>query len=186
MGVFVEAIAALVQALVCLVSLVLETMGFAVGHLAEKPKPGEARFSKKRLLVAFAPLCLLIVILPCALWYHNWQAEVRRNRIDSTLATAKRAATSIVKKLDNDGKAKWPPIVDLPSDAWGNQFKLTQKEALIHQIIIVRSSGPDETLDTFDDIVERRSIILKKKEIGKNMLDRAKNALLDLDAGNPD
>lgn len=59
----VELIAAAVQLCMQIVAMVLESLGFAAGHLAKKPAVGERRFSVRRLVVAFAPLAIVVALI---------------------------------------------------------------------------------------------------------------------------
>src|SRR5512134_654356 len=76
----VELIAATVQFTLYTVALILESLGFAAGRLADSPKPGERRFSAKRLAIAFAPLAILAAIVVGSTLFFNWRADVRRAR----------------------------------------------------------------------------------------------------------
>ena len=175
-----ELMAAALQLCVELVALVLESLGFAAGHLADKPKEGEPRFSPTRLLVAFVPLALTVFVLVGTFGFFHWRAEVRRARQRATRELVEEHADRFASKVDDNGhfQKHFALLLDA-DDAWGNPVRIEYKETLSHEVLVVRSAGDDQEFDTPDDVSSLRRLLRPKKEIAKDVLGKVKDAIKD-------
>jgi len=174
----VESIAATVQLCVQIVAMVLESLGFAVGHLAEKPKESESRFSAKRLMIAFAPLAIVATFLTGTFVYFDWKSNVRRARQRETKGLIEENVERLVGNVDKDGRLIRRPAALLDVyDAWGNKLRVEYDESLLHQAVTVRSDGADKMANTIDDLSSTRRILRPKIDFAKGAIDKAGDAV---------
>ena len=177
----VEALFNLVIALVSLVAnliaMLLESLGFAVGRLSEKPNEGESRFSAKRLAAAFAPMMLVVIVVVSVVGYFMLSSKIEANRRDATRALIRSHLESLSTAKDDQGRFK-PIQLPMPIDAWGNQIAATHTISVTHEQIEVRSPGPDGKLGTADDLNVKKSRMLPKKTIAAGLLRVAKDAIV--------
>ena len=179
---FVELIALCVQLCVQLVALVLESLGFAAGHLAEKPKEGEPRFSGKRLLIAFAPLAIVLVMIVGTFMFFDWRAKVPQAKEHETRQLIEDNIQRLAGNVDENGHfVRHPAEVLDVNDMWGNPLRVNYADTLLHESIEVKSDGADEQPNTIDDLSSSRRIMRPKKEIAIEAFDKAKDAIRDRD-----
>ena len=184
-GVNVDAIGALATAVVGvmtgigeLVGLLLSSLGYAGSKLSEQPNPGESRVSATRLVVAFFPLIGIAALL-VGLWVFLFLLpEIKRARIEETEVLVAAIADEIVAEKEGNGKVVWPPRLEVARrDVWSQEMTFERSEGMVFEIVSVTSSGPDGEVSTPDDISARRYVVLRKREIGKNLLLMAKDAI---------
>jgi hypothetical protein len=177
----VEALFNLVIALVSLVTnlfaMLLESLGFAVGRLSEKPSEGESRFSVQRLAAAFAPMMLVVMVVVSVVGYFILSSKIEANRRDATRALIRSHLESLSTAKDGQGRFK-PNQLAMPIDAWGNQIAATYTTSVTHEHIEVRSPGPDGKFGTADDMNVKKSQMLPKKMIATGLLRLAKDAIV--------
>jgi hypothetical protein len=177
-GAFVELIAAVIQLCIELVALVLESIGFAVEDLAKKPEEGQARFSGKRLMVAFAPLAAILLLIFGTFGIVEWRAEVRQARTLATRTLVEEHLNRLAAQVDKQGRFVQHPAPTLDAnDAWGSPLRVAYEETLTHQVIAVRSAGADGKMDTPDDISLSRKRLRPKQEIAMDAFDKVKTAI---------
>lgn len=173
-------IAGLVELCIQLVVLVLESLGFAVGHLADKPKVGERRFSARWLLVAFAPLVIVTAVIAGIAACVDWTGNNRRERVRETRRLIEDNVELLAGNVNEEGhlirhKRK---LLDV-DDAWGNKLPVIYDETLTHESVTVRSEGADEKANTVDDLSASRRVVRPRKDIVKGAFDKAKDAIRD-------
>ena len=180
LGAFVAFIVALIEAIVAAIGAILEAIGVGAVHLATKPEEGESRFSGRRLLVAVTPLVLVALLIGGTIGYFAWQDRVRRARNLATQQLVEANVDRLARHVDQDGNlVKHPaPTLDV-EDAWGHPLHVAYDESLTSQRVVVRSAGDDETVGTWDDVSASRSLPRKKGEVAKDLLGKAKDAILD-------
>ncbi len=174
----VELIAATVQFSLYTLAVILESLGFATGHLADKPKPGERRFSAKRLAIAFAPLAILAAIVVGSILFFNWRADVRRARQRETQDQIEVEVERLAANVDQDGQLIRHPtgLLDI-DDAWGNALRVEYGQELLHHTVTVKSDGADGMASTIDDLSSTRRVLRPKKVAVKRAIDKAEDAI---------
>lgn len=171
-------IGAVIELCLHLVFVVLESLGFAVGHLASKPEAGERQFSAGRILVAFAPLTLIVSLVASLWFYRDWSAKTRVARERQTRQLIESQVEQLVKDVDGNGHLI-PAEQLLLKDAWGNPLRVKYEVSLLLEGVTVRSDGPDERQDSVDDLSSSRQIMRPKQEIALDSLDKAKDFIRD-------
>jgi len=112
-----------------LVAAVLNGFGIAVERLAEKPKDGEARFSGIRLVAAFAPLVVLLLVIGGTWAFVDWRANVREARERETRKLVEHHVGLLASDVDEDGRVQRPAMSTLDvNDAWGVHSVLSSRK----------------------------------------------------------
>lgn len=179
LGALFGLIGSLIELCVHLVFTIMESLGYAVEHLASKPTEGERRFSAQRLLVAFAPFLFIISIIAGVWFYVDWSGKVRIAQVRQTRQLIEAQVEQLLKSVDDKGHlipAAKPPDV---KDAWGNPLRVSYEQSLLVQTVTVVSDGPDERKGSADDLSSARQILRPKKEIALDSLEKAKELVRD-------
>jgi hypothetical protein len=146
-------------AILQLIAVLLESLGFAASTLATSPNRGERRFSAKRLAVAFAPLTFLFIAIPVMFWLAYWRAEVNQLKEEKTQTTAATTADSLAEHIDENGRLEHQEKCN-EIDAWRRNLLVEYSESELIETLIVRSVGIDGKPRMFDDIIEKRQNVL--------------------------
>lgn len=172
----VTAISALLSAILHLIAVLLESLGFATTELAMKPKPGERRFSVKRLAIAFAPLAFLIIMITAMFWFASWRASVNEERRKQTETIVANTADKLADSIGNDGHFVRPDGVETV-DAWRRKIIVEYLESELTETLVVRSAGVDGKPRTFDDVVAKRRNILPIRDVVGAAIGRLEDGL---------
>ncbi len=173
-----QLVAAVVELCIQLVAIVLRSLGFAVGTLAEKPGEGEARFSGKRLLIAFAPLVVIILVVGGVFGVPYWREEARHARTRATQTLVKEHVDQLAEQVDESGQFLKHPAPTLEvEDAWGNPLRVAYEDTLTHHRVVVCSVGEDGKMDTPDDVSSSRRRVRPKREIAIGVLGKMKKVI---------
>lgn len=165
-------IGAVIELCFHLLFALLESVGFAFGQLSSKPEEGERRFSTGRILVALTPLALLISLIAGVWMYLDWSTNTRIAREHETQQLIEAQVEQLAKNVDNKGHLI--AAAELTTkDAWGNPLRVQYETSLPLETVSVRSDGPDERQDSFDDLSASRQII------ALDTLDKAKDLIRD-------
>lgn len=171
-------LAAAIELCLHLVGAVLESLGFAIGHLASKPKEGERRFSAGRILVALTPFVLLVSVIASVWFYLDWSSRTRVARERETKQLIEFQVDQLVKDIDGNGH-----LIQVASlavdDAWGNPLRARYEVSLLLEGVTVLSNGPDGRQDSVDDLASSRQVLRPKKEIALDSLNKAKDYVRD-------
>jgi hypothetical protein len=147
MGALFELMGYIVEFFLRFVLMLAQSLGFAVGHLAEKPEEAEARFSGQRLLTAFAPLAGLLILAAAVagtFLYLDWRGEARRAEVRETRQLIEGNIQRLAANVDEDGHFIPPSkeVLDV-DDPWDNPLRVDYEESLWQGLLSVRSDGPD-------------------------------------------
>lgn len=181
--VFVTAVSALISAILHLIAVVLESLGFAATELAMKPKPGERRFSVKRLAIAFAPLAFLIIMIPAMFWLASWRAAVNEERRKQTETIVANTADKLADSIGKDGRFVRSDGVETV-DAWSRKIVVEYLESELTETLLVRSTGIDGKPRTYDDVVAKRRNVLPITDVVGAAIRRLKDGLTKPDSEN--
>ncbi len=114
----------------------------------------------------------LVVIASLVTGLTFWGLEsIQQRRIESTRTQVRRIVNRIAK--DAEMGIPLPVQGDLAErDAWKQPIRLFVDEALLGELYVVRSSGPDRKSGTIDDILSPEIRIASLKEVSGELIDR--------------
>jgi hypothetical protein len=171
-------IGAVIELCFQLVFAVLESLGFAVGHLASKPEEGERRFSAGRILVALTPFALIVSLIASLWFYLDGSAKTRLAQERETRQLIESQVDRLMKDVDGNGHLIQAEQLTV-EDAWGNPLRVKYEVSLLLEAVTVLSDGPDERQNSVDDLSSSRQIRRPKQEIALDSLDKAKDFIRD-------
>jgi uncharacterized membrane protein len=156
-------------------------------HLASKPNEGESRFSVDRLVTAIIPLMVVLFFVVIIYWtgsaylsYVKSKEKEHRLKRDTTKELVVKQIQIITDKIDDDGTLIKHPEKTLDvKDMWGNSLHVDYNQTLTKQKVTVRSASFDKKIYTSDDITETRYLPRKKSDVAKDMLGKAKKAIIE-------
>jgi len=111
----------------------------------------------KKIEIIIFTFLLLGGILGVAKLIKNYQLRVAKEEAAmQRIQDTQKLVVKVADEIGIDNAGRFVPIEKQIEDAWGNPLAIEQFASKTSENVWIRSAGPDETLNTEDDIVFKR------------------------------